>query len=567
MRRLQVASVGAGLALAWGACLLLEHPTVQGADTQQETPNVEWINRLVRAKWTEDSERSIRPSQPATDGEFVRRLFLDVLGRIPSADEARDYITSKDPNKKAALVNRILYEEPYASEYAAYWASVWADLLIGRNPARDVSKEHLEKWLRDSFASNRPWKDIVYDLITATGGSTPESLKDGIPFNGAVNFLMAHVGDAATRNVPATSFTTRYFLGVQVQCTQCHDHPFNSRTQADFWGINAFFQRMERVDVTDVDDTGRRVFRYAVLRDRPLYGGEPLFVLYERRNGLMVAAVPRFLDGREIREAREGMNLREELAKWIVDDENPYFAPAIVNRMWGHFLGRGIVHPVDDLGEHNPPSNPELLYQLARNFKETGYDLKELIRWITLSEPYSLSSITNPTNERDDVYFSHYLLKQMTPEQFFNSLMTASEAYKSGAVTPEQAYRLKQELKRQFTAVFGNDENAEADTFAGTIPQALMLMNGRLIQQATSLDKGSYLRRVIDSNRRRYANGAPAKIIDELYLAALSRFPTRTERSLALRLVAQYARQNREDEAYQDIFWALLNSNEFALIH
>ncbi len=567
MRRAHLWAGGVGVLLLVCAGLFLLKAPAAPAGEDTSAPSVEWINRLVREKWSEDPDNPIRPSPEATDGEFIRRLFLDVLGRIPTAEEARDYITSKDPNKKINLVNRILFEEPYASEYASYWATVWSDMLIGRNPARDVSKASLEKWLRDAFASNRSWKEIVYDLITATGGSTPESLKDGIPFNGAVNFLMAHVGDRATKNVPATSFTTRYFLGVQVQCTQCHDHPFNDRTQADFWGINAFFQRMERVDVTDVDDTGRRIFRYAILRDRPLYGGEPLFVLYERRNGLMIAAVPRFLDGREIRESREGLNLRKELAEWITSADNPYFAPAIVNRMWGHFLGRGIVHPVDDLGDHNPPSNPELLYQLAQNFKENGYDLKELIRWIVLSEPYGLSSKTTPSNERDDVYFSRYLLKQMSPDQFFNSLMTASEAYKTGAVTPERAYRLKQELKRQFTAVFGNDENTEADTFAGTIPQALLMMNGRLIQQATSLDKGSYLRRLIDSHRRKYGRSAPARIIDELYLSALSRFPTRKERALALRLVATYARRGEEDKAYQDIFWALLNSNEFALIH
>lgn len=541
--------------------------SIPAAGEQSDKPNVEWINRLVRAKWSEDPENPLKPSEPATDAEFVRRAFLDILGRIPSAEEARQYILSRDSDKKVKLIRRLLYEEPYASRYASYWATIWSDLLVGRNPeSRDVNKRALTKWLRDAFASNRPWNEIVYELITATGASSPESLKDDVPFNGAVNFLLAHRGDRATRNVPATSFTTRLFLGVQVQCTQCHDHPFNDRTQKDFWGINAFFQQMDVERVTELTDTGRRVIRYVVLKDRKLYPGDPLFVLYERRNGLVIAAVPRFLDGREIREATDGLNLRVELAKWITSDDNPYFAAAIVNRMWGHFLGKGIVHPVDDLGKHNPPSNPELLYRLAANFKESGYDLKQLIEWITLSEPYGLSSRTNRTNEKDDVYFSHYLLKQMSPDQFFESLMVASEAYKSG-VSPEEAYRMRQELKRQFTAVFGNDENTEADTFAGTIPQALLMMNGRLIQRAVSLEKGSYLRRLIDRNRRKYRRGAAARIIDELYLSALSRFPTRKERAGALRLVAQYAARGKEDAAYQDIFWALLNSAEFALIH
>ena len=559
-----------GLAAAALLCAgLFDVPAVRGADQPSwKAPNVEWINRLIRQKWQEDPENPIRPSEPATDAEFVRRLYLDVLGRIPSADEARRYILSKDSDKKARLIRRLLYEEPYAGEYASYWATVWSDLLVGRNPeSRDVNKAALTKWLRDAFAANKPWNELVYELLTATGANNPESLKDEVPYNGAVNFLLAHRGDRATRNVPATSFTTRLFLGVQVQCTQCHDHPFNDRTQADFWGINAFFQQVEAERVTELTDTGRRVIRYVVLRDRPVSSGDPLFVLYERRNGLVIAAVPRLLNGREIREGTEGLNLREELAKWITSEENPYFAAAIVNRMWGHFLGRGIVHPVDDLGKHNPPSNPELLYRLAANFKEAGYDLKQLVQWIVLSEPYGLSSRTNRTNEKDDTYFSHYLMKQMTPDQFFESLMIATGAYKSGAVRPEDAYRMKQELKRQFTAVFGNDENREADTFAGTIPQALLMMNGRLIQQAVSLKKGSYLRQLIDRTRRKHRRGAAARIVDELYLSALSRFPTRSERSMALRMVAQYAARGKEDQAYQDIFWALLNSAEFALVH
>jgi Protein of unknown function (DUF1549)/Protein of unknown function (DUF1553) len=525
--------------------------------------DVSWINDRVTKLW---AENNVKPSSPASDGEFIRRAYLDIVGTVPPAEDAAEFIKSREKDKKAKLIMSLVNSE----DYTKYWSSVWSNLLVGRRPDRNrnVDKEALEKYLRDCFAENRPWTQMTYELVTASGGSTKASLKEGVPFNGATNFLLAHMNDG---NVPATAFTTRLFLGVQVQCTQCHDHPFNDRTQEAFWGINAFFQKMRRQDHNDVDDTGRQRFLYTELSERPVNSGEDLFVRYDKRSALVAVTPPRLLDGQIVEPAERELRLRDELGWYIIRPDNEYFAQAIVNRMWAHFLGRGIVHPADDLGTHNPASNPDLLTRLAKNFEESNYDLKRLITWVTLSLPYSLSSVMNSSNKEDDQYFSHYPLKQMTPEQFFDSLIVASKANRVGAKGGwEAADKMKTDLQQQFTTVFNNDENTEADSFNGTIPQALMLMNGGLIQKAISKEPGSYLHERVQEIMKKKARGADIALLNDLYLAALARYPSNKEKQLAQVLLNDTMAKSKDKnplDAYQDIFWALLNSSEFVLNH
>jgi len=533
--------------------------------TSVTADDVSWIDELVKERW-KDSE--VKPSAVASDGEFVRRVYLDIVGHVPSLEEAKEYIDGRDKDKKAKLIEKLLSSN--SEDYTKYWATIWSNLLIGRTPGRDIDKGAMNKYLRDAFAQNKPWDKLVFELVTATGGSTTKSTADGVPFNGATNFMLSHMNDG---KVPATSFTTRLFLGLQVQCTQCHDHPFNDRKQESFWGINAFLQKMDKQDFTDRSDTGQRIFLFSELKDEPVEENSDLFVRYDKRSALVEVTPPAWIDGKtKVIEPTSGMNLRERLAQLIVAEDNPYFAQAIVNRMWAHFLGRGIVHPLDDLGEHNQPSNPELLEKLANNFKESNYDLKRLITWITRSLPYSLSSQSNKSNKEDDALFSHYPLKQMSPEQFFDSLMVASQANEVGAKGWEQAERMKGQLLGQFTTVFNNDENAEADSFNGTIPQALLLMNGELIAKATSKEKGSFLRERVDAilNNKARAKNLEQTLLDDLYIAAVSRRPNQKERTTAgqlLQITLAKSKDKDPIDAYQDIFWALLNSSEFVLNH
>jgi hypothetical protein len=539
-----------------------------------EVDDVSWIDELVQERW---KDSSIKPSPPASDGEFVRRAYLDIIGRIPSAKEARDYIDSREKDKKARLITKLLGAE----EYGKFWATIWSNLLIGRNPQRDIDRASMNKYLRDSFAENKPWNKLVYELVTATGGSTPKSTAEGIPYNGATNFMLSHMNDG---KVPATSFTTRLFLGMQVQCTQCHDHPFNDRKQESFWGVNAFLQKVAKQDYNDTSDTGQRIFLFSDLRDEPLEEGSDIFVRYDKRNAFVEVTPPLWIDGSKILEPSADLNLRQRLGELITSPDNEYFPKAIVNRMWAHFLGRGIVHPMDDLGEHNEPSNPDLIDKLANHFKESNYDLKRLITWITMSAPYSLSSQTTSTNKEDDSLFSHFSLKQMSPEQFFDSLMIASRANEVGANKDwERAEQMKDQLLRQFTQVFNNDENLEADSFNGTIPQALLLMNGDIMSRAVSVETGSFLRQRVDAimeaqkKSKGKARSADANLLNDLYLAAVSRYPTGREKTLAnqvfMATLNGSANTKNQDvmqiqlQAYQDIFWALLNSSEFVLNH
>jgi len=252
------------------------------------------------------------------------------------------------------------------------------------------------------------------------------------------------------------------------------------------------------------------------------------------------------------------------LADIIVRGEKPQLADAAVNRMWGHFFGYGFTRPVDDMGPHKTPSHPELLDRLAREFVKSGYNLKDLIRWVCNSEAYNLSSRFNDGNLKDDPaagetpMFSHFYIKSMTVEQLYDSLLVATNAHSTASGGWEQAETRRQQWLQQFVQTFGTDENDESTTFDGTIPQALMMMNGELIQNALKDAQGSALHDVVHSTTMKPADKAKA-----LYVATLSRVPTEKE----LKVANQVIKSGSPIEAFQDLYWALLNSNEFILIH
>ena len=288
-------------------------------------------------------------------------------------------------------------------------------------------------------------------------------------------------------------------------------------------------------------------------------------IYYELRNGKLEAAFPVFIDGTPIDTSGlvKDVNRRRQLADLIV--RSPEMPQAIVNRIWAHFLGYGFTRPIDDMGPHNPPLYPELLSYLSDQLRENSFDLKQLITWIVLSEPYGLSSRTTRQNEEDDPErgepprFSHFYVRQMSAEQLYRSLLTASQADKTRG-TIEQQQTAQREWLRQFTIAFGTDEGDEATTFDGTITQTLMMFNGDLMQRATQAEAGSFLHEVASEARRR-----PADKVQEMFLAGLAREATPREMKAFQQLLAYH--QQDQLKALQDIWWALLNSNEFILIH
>lgn len=541
------------------ALLLLAGPAwAQSATSGTTNDNVvSFINQQLRQSWTDNE---VTPSPAATDGEWVRRVYLDLLGRVPSLKETREFLADKDEAKRAKLVDRLLESEDYELEFANYWSTIWTNLLIGRNGGNDderpVSRPGLEKFVRDAFLRRMPYDKFVSELIAANGNNTPGE-KD---FNGAANFLLDNLQED---QVPATNKVSQIFLGLRVGCTQCHNHPFNEWKQDQFWSMNAFFKQAKPLRTFE----GREVVS-ARLEDEDFAGQdnnpEEAAIFYELRNGLLKVAYPRFVDGTEIDPAGyvSDVNRRDELAKLVV--ASPYMREAAVNRLWGHFFGYGFTKPVDDMGPHNPPSHPELLSYLGNEFAQYGFDMRKAMRWIVLSDAYALSSKITAGNKSDDPskgtipLFTRFYTRQMSAEQLYASLMVVTQVDQT-ASTIEEQNRIRNQWLRQFTVSFGNDENTEATTFNGTIPQALMMMNGQEIQDATSVKPGSFLHTLASTG------GSPAERINAMFLSALSRTPSNSETQIANQLVA--ARGGDTMAALQDVFWAILNSNEFIIVH
>jgi hypothetical protein len=504
------------------------------------------IDRALEAGWV---EAKIKPSPMASDAEFARRVYLDLVGRIPTLDEAAGFLASRDEDRRAKLIERLLSHPDAAKNFG----TVWQVMLIGRgNRDRRVDAGALSGWLRRQFAEDRPWNEVAYDLITATGSNKE---------NGAVNFITAHLGDrdrdGSYAAVNLTSLSTRVFLGQQIQCTQCHDHPSNDWKQADFWGINAFFKGVRQEDVSRTNAIGIDEYAFTRVEDEPTSA----WSTYEKRNAIVGIAFPTFLDGRKISQDTD-VNRREALGKFVTERENLQFARAMVNRTWGHFLGRGFTAPVDDMGDHTTVSHPELLEELATAFRDSGYNVKALMRWIVSSRAYQLTSVATKDNVQDDSLFSHMALKPMTPEQLFDSLIAASNAHKDGGSA--ESDELRRRWLGQFLFTFGNDEGEEGSSFQGTIPQALMMMNGEAMARATSSRPGTTLARLKEQSLAQRREPPETVMVRGIYLAALSRYPTSAEMTRARALIgSSYDKM----PAFEDLFWSLLNSNEFVLNH
>jgi hypothetical protein len=539
------------LALVTATTSLAEQPRVPA--------QVVAVNELIEQGWR---DFEIRPAAEVDDATWCRRVFLDVIGRIPSYSELQEFTSARGSDKRAKLVDRLLHDDRYTEEYAGHWATVWTNLLIGRSGGNDrrsmINRDGMQKYLRDSFASNKPYDKIVYELVTAEGSAKPGTSN----FNGAVNFLIDKVNEE--KGVLATSSVSRIFLGQQVQCTQCHNHPFNQWKQQKFWEFNSFFRQTRSlrrfVDGTNDIDHGELVNQdFAGEANDP----SDALVFYELRNGLTRVAYPVFTDGTEIKVSGflSEVNRREELGRLMLESE--YLDKMIVNRMWGAFLGYGFTKPIDDLGPHNASSHPELLEQLAKEFRSSSYDLKQLITWITLSRSYGLKAVLGSNNEIDDPSigempkFSRFYLRQMSAEQLYQSMITATDASAAGSY--EEQERKRRDWLQQFVVAFGTDEGDEATTFDGSIPQALMLFNGDLTKKAVSTNKGSFIDRIASRGRR------PTDRLNELFLSGLARRPERSEITIAGKLLT--ARGGDEKEMLQDMWWAILNSNEFIMQH
>jgi hypothetical protein len=486
-----------------------------------------YIDRLVHDKL---KRLNILPSDVSSDAEFLRRVSVDLTGIPPAPEQIRAFLADKTESrrKRALLVDKLL-DRP---EFVNHWSVKWSDLLqVNRTKLGDKGVWTFREWIRESLANNKPYDQLVRELVTARGSTFR---------NPPANFLRF-----TKEPKVAMETTTQLFLGVRMVCAQCHDHPFEQWTQNQYYSLSAFFGRVGLKPGMESEEE-------VVFEKR-----EDAEIHHPKDGRIMPA---KFLFGADHFTVRE-TDLRESLAEWLTSKENPYFAKAMANRLWSYFIGRGIIEPVDDIRASNPPTNPALLDALTRDFIEHNFDLKHLMRTIVTSRAYQLSFRTNETNAHDDINFSHALPRRLSAEQLLDAVYVATGTHSKLKEVPAgsnaQDFPDPSVDRGGFLDLFGRPErqtSCECERRSDvSLVQALNLLNGSTIADAIADAEGRVAKLILGGATDR-------QIVDELYLAALGRSPEAGERDLAQTYLA--GGPSRAERA-QDLLWALLNSNAF----
>ncbi len=495
-----------------------------------DLPRHGFIDDLIYAKL---QKLAIEPSPPVSDGEFMRRVYLDLIGRLPSADEAKQFLDSTDADRREGLVDQLLDR----AEYADHWAGYWADLLRP-NPYRVGIKAVLnyDNWIRSQFRDNVSYDALVRKLVTATGSTW---------HNGAATLYR----DRRSPDEVATMIS-QLFLGIRLECAKCHHHPFEQWSQRDFYSFAAYFAKVGR------KGTGL---------SPPISGGEEFIYASNRGEvkhpltGETLSPTPLF---GAVDAVDDETDPRETLADWMTSPENDYFAKVQVNRVWATLMGRGLVEPVDDLRSTNPPTNPELLDSLAKEFQASGYDLKKLLRTITLSRVYSHSSLPTESNVSDRVNYSRHYRHRLRAEVLLDAVADVTETPTTFQGLPPQS-RANQiwthRVDSLFLDTFGRpNENQDPPcqrTPDATVTQALHLMNSAQLDGRIRSDDGRAAR-LAGSELK------PNEIAEELYLTIYARYPTDAELEYAVQLIGS-AESRRT--VIEDLMWAMMNSPEFSI--
>jgi len=502
-------------------------------------PENNFIDGLVFAKL---KKLNVVPSDLAPDPVFLRRVYLDTLGVLPTPEETRRFLSSNDSDKRARLIDQLL-ERP---EFVDLWAMKFAD-LFQLGGAGVKGGWQLYRWIRSSLAENKPYDQMVREMLLGAGPFVYEP---------TVNFYKG-LWDGPEGMVTQVS---QSLLGIRMDCAKCHDHPFERWTQDDFYGLAGFFTRLQY----KAESYGLFERSIAVRPDnKPTYD-------YVSNNKLLThpktkqVVKARYLGGETV-DAKPGEDIREKLAAWITAPRNPWFSRAFANRVWKHYLGRGIVEPVDDFRVTNPPSNPALLDALAARLVEERYDIRKLARVILNSRTYQLSSQPNPSNAADEMNYSRFYLKRQMAEVLWDSMgQAAGKRLKIPGYPPgEKAITVAVGSPNYFMTTFGKlqfrDQICERDQ-QPDVAQAMDLINGDTVNDLVTAP-GNIVDRVLAQ-----PDWTESRRIEEIYLSALSRYPTREE-SAALEKQLASADTTARKKVYQDLLWVILNSREFAYIY
>jgi len=567
------------------------------------------IDRFIEGKW---NEKNLKPSEKTTDEEFIRRLYLDMVGRTPVADEVKNFLENKSSDKRAKKIDELLNN----SEFGEFMADVWMQILFNYDAKKKVpavTYNLVKDAYAEHFNKNLPYKDFVFKLISANGfaSSNPNAL---------------YIARFETPE-DAAGKTMKVFLGKQIQCAQCHKHPYENITQEDFYGVAAFFARKQALPLLKKDQaekitkfitrmekqisnardkememnvensnemndemknveehenvkkkkknkqkTGKKKYnippQWAIdsLKQRlnnPVF--TPDVLVWDAVNGQMEyeskgekkTVFPKFLGGASVSE-NAGIERRTLLAENLTTVEQKQLAKAFVNRFWKHFFGYGFVNPVDDFTENDPGTNPELLDMLADEFVRTNFDVKNLFKLMVNTKAYQLSSTPNDTNKDDHEYFSRAVIRPMSPIQLTNSILSTSGYMKMAdqkKKSDDEIDKIKFRILQLFVYTFEDDEMNESEDFSGTISQALLMMNSDLTERVSEKKPGNVISQIINKLSE------PSDRIDYLYLNSLSRYPAAKEKSSLLKTAGN------DESFYEDLQWALINSSEYIFNH
>ncbi|MBY0514592.1 MAG: DUF1549 domain-containing protein [Gemmataceae bacterium] len=539
------ASAARGMFQTEVAVAVASMPYDRPVDESRYAARNNFIDDAVFAKL---KELRIEPSDGATDAAFARRVYLDACGLLPTPAEVRAFLADPDPKKREKLIDALLARP----EFTDYWTLQFGDLFQNRKErdhdvrgSKGVRQFHL--WLREQVAANRPWDELVRDVLTATG-PTDE--------NPAVGYFVVVVGEHRNaENSEVGESVAQALLGTRIGCARCHNHPLERYTQDDFYHFAAYFSRL-KLDRKD-PKAGPTVLR--VGHPDQNQTKSPVGVT-QPRTGMFMKPQP--LD-RTPNDVRPEDDPRAALAKWVTSPANESFSGAMVNRVWRHFLGVGLVEPVDDLRATNPPANPALWKALNREFVASKFDLRHLMRAVLNSRAYQLASTTRPGNETDARFYSHYYARRLPAEVLLDAISDATgvpERFDGYPVGVRAVQVPDPGANSYFLRTFGRSERVTACACerAGDVnlPQVLHLQCGEVTNGKVANGSG-WLAKALAAEKD------DDKLTDELFLRTVSRPPTTAERATVKELLADTPR----DELYRDLFWALLNSKDFLFNH
>lgn len=491
------------------------------------------VDRFILEKL---NELKIKPSSLVDDAGYLRRVSLDLIGLQPKPEEVLAFLADEDPDKRAKIVDTLM-QRP---EFVDWWTLKWGDLLQNsRNRLSEPAVYSFREWIRSAVAQNMPLDQFVREILTSSGGVADHPA--------SAYFAVSKDTDDTLQRA------TQVFCGVRMLCAKCHPHPFENWTQGDYYGLHSFFNQV--TTKADARLTGVANAKSVLINLPAGYSRNP------RTNQLQP---PRFL-GEDEPEIEAGIDRRQVYAEWLTSGDNPHFARSMANRVWSYFFHRGIIDPVDDLRTTNPPINPRLLDALTQDFVKYGFDVRHLMRRIVLSDTYQRSSVTNESNEHDDLNFSRSIPRRIGAEALLDSLVQSTgipEAF-SGAPAGFTAAQLPDaNVNNEFLHLFGKPQRMEAcecerDDGANML-QALHFINGKSILSRVTAANGR-------ANLLAREKLSDEEVIDQLYLWSIARHATKAEVDLGTRFIQSQA--DKRNEAVQDLMWVLLNSRDFMLVH